>query len=71
MAVMSQCYSIITDWGINEPGHSKEVVDGLNYVDQWYINQFISTVKLPGSNRFGSQIQMHTGTQKYDVSLAK
>ena len=31
----------------------------------------MSTVQLPGSKTFDSQIQMHTGTQKYDVSLAK
>ena len=31
----------------------------------------MSTVKLNGSNRFDSHMQMHTCTQKYDVSLAK
>ena len=31
----------------------------------------MSTVQLPGSNRFDSQMQMYTGKQKYDVSLAK
>ena len=31
----------------------------------------MSTVKLPVSIRFGSQIQMHTCTKKYDVSLSK
>ena len=31
----------------------------------------MSTVKLRGSIRFDSQIQMHTGTEKQDVSLAK
>ena len=31
----------------------------------------MSAVQLPGSIIFDSQIQMHTGTQKYDVSLAK
>ena len=30
----------------------------------------MSTVQLPEYNGFDSQIQMHTGTQKYDVSLA-
>ena len=29
------------------------------------------TVQIPGSIRFDSQMQMHTGTQKDDVSLAK
>ena len=31
----------------------------------------MSTVQLPGSNRFDSQMQMYTGNLKYDVSLAK
>ena len=31
----------------------------------------MSNVKLPVSNRFDSQIQMHTGNQKNDVSLAR
>ena len=30
---MSQCYSIIIDRGISVPGHGKDVVDGLNDVD--------------------------------------
>ena len=29
------------------------------------------TVQIPGSNIFDSQMQMHTGTVKDDVSLAK
>ena len=71
MSVISQCYSIIIDRGISAPGYGKEVVDGLNTVDKRYIYQLMSTVQLPGSIIFDSQIQMHTGTQKYDVSLAK
>ena len=71
MSVMSQCYSIIIDRGLSASGHGKEVVDGLNDVDKIYIYQLVSTVQLPGSNIFDSQMQMHTGNQKYDVSLAK
>ena len=47
------------------------VVDGINNVDRRYIYQLMSTVQIPGPNIFDSQIQMHTGNQKYDVSLAK
>ena len=71
MSVMSQCYLIIIDQGISEPGHDKEVVHGLNAVDKRYIYQLMSTVQLPGSNRFDSQMQGHTGTQKDNVSLAR
>ena len=68
---MSHCYSIIIYRVISAPGHGQEVVDGLNAVDKRYIYQFMSTVQLPGSNRFDSHMQMHTVYQKDDVSLAK
>ena len=56
MSVMSQCYSIIIDQGISEPGNGKEVVDVLNAVDKRYIYQLMSTVKLPVSKIFDSQL---------------
>ena len=68
---MLQCYSIIIDRGISEPGHGKEVVDGLNAVDKRYVYQLIPTVQLPVSIIFDSQIQIHTGTEKENVSLGK
>ena len=68
---MSKCYSIIIDWGISAPGHGKEVADGLNAVVKRYIYQLMSTVKLPVSKRFDSQMQMHNSNPKDDVSLAK
>ena len=37
MSVMSQCYSIIIDWGLSAPGHGKDVVYGLNDIDKRYI----------------------------------
>ena len=46
------------------------MVDGINAVDKRYIYQLMSNVQLPGSVRFYSQIQTHTGTKKEDVSLA-
>ena len=64
MSVISQSYSVIIDQVISAPGHDKEVVYELNAVDKHYIYQFMSNVKLPGSNRFDSQMQMHTGNQK-------
>ena len=71
MSVMSQTFSLIIDRVISAPGHGKEVVDGLNAVDNRYIYQLMSRVQLPGSIRFDSQIKIHTGTEKKDVSLAR
>ena len=68
---MSHCYTIIINRDISAPGHGKEVVYVLNSVGKRYIYQLMSTVKLPGSIRLDSHIQMHTGTEKYHVSLAK
>ena len=72
MSVMSQCYSVIIDWGISAPGNGKEVVDGLNAVDKRYIYQLMSKVQLPGSVRFYSQIKMYTCTGKQKkISIAQ
>ena len=71
MSVISHTYYLMINRGISAPGHEKEVVDGLNAVDNRYIYQLMSKVQLPGSVRFDSQIKMHTGTENKDVSLAK
>ena len=68
---MSQTYSIIIDRDISAPGNEKEVADGINAVDKRYIYQLMSKVQLPGSVRFDSKINMHTGTENKDLSLAK
>ena len=68
---MYQCYSIIIDRGISAPKHGKKVLDGLNDVDKLYIYQLMSTFQLPESNRFDSQMQIHTVNQNYDTSLAQ
>ena len=68
---MPQGYYIIIDRGISAPGNGKEVVNGINTVDKRYIYKFISTLQLTGSKIFNSKIQIHTVTQKYDVSLAR
>ena len=71
MSVISQYYSIIIDQGISAPGHGKDILDWLNAVYKRYIYQLMSNAQLPRSNRFDLQMQMHTGNQNDDVSLAK
>ena len=51
-SVMSQCYSVIINHGISEPGNGKEVVDGINSIDMLYIYQLMSNVQLPVSKTF-------------------
>ena len=71
MSVMYQCYFVIIFRGISALGHGKEAVDGLNAFDKRYIYQLMSNVQLPVSNVFDSHMQMHTGKQNNDLSLAK
>ena len=71
MLVISQCYSVIIDNGISEPGHGKEVVDGINIIYKRHIYQFMYSVQPNGSKLFDPQIQIHTSTQNNYVSLAK
>ena len=47
------------------------MVGVINAVDKRYIYQFMSKVQLPGSVIFYSQIQVHSGTENKDVSLAQ
>ena len=61
MSVMSNYYSVIIYQGISATGHGKEVVNGINSIDTLYIYQLMYIVQIPGSNRFDSQIHMHTG----------
>ena len=49
---MSQCYSVIIDWGIRAPGHGEEVVDGINDFYKHYIYQLMSIIQLTVSNIF-------------------
>ena len=48
MSVLSQHHPIIFDWGISASGNVKKVVDGLNVIDNCYMYQLMSTVKIPG-----------------------
>ena len=64
MSVLSQHHSIIFDCVIIAPGHGKEVVDGINSIDNCYMYQLMSTVQLTGSKTFEEQILMHSFTQK-------
>ena len=71
MSVFPQCYSIIIDPGISAPRHGKEVLNGINDINNRYKYQIMSNVKLPRSKIFETQIIMHSCTQKKDVSLDK
>ena len=54
MSVMLQCYSVIIDRGISEPGYDKEVVDGLNAIGKQYIYELMYNIQLTESKQFDS-----------------
>ena len=69
--MLSKSFNITIDSGVSAQGHGKEVVHGLNATEKWFIFHSMATVKLPSSQSFDAQMEMHTYTHKYDVSLAK
>ena len=71
VSVLYQSRSIITDRGISAPVNGKEVIYGLNEIDNLYMYQLISNVQIIGSRTFYSQIIMHSCTPKNDVILDK
>ena len=71
LSVMTQCYSGINYQGISAPRHGREVVDRLNAVDKRYIYHLMYNAQLTGSNRFDYKMEINTGNQNNNVSLAK
>ena len=70
MWMLSQSFSVIIDCVISASGHGRYVVDGLNAIYKMLLFQFISTVQLMGTKMYDTQMDVHTGTLTYDVSLA-
>ena len=71
MSILSQSHSIIFDRVISAPGHGKEVVGGLNAIENLYMYQLMSTVQISRSKLFEKQNLMNYCIQEKDVSLSK
>ena len=69
--VTEQAFYVIIDRGISEPGHDREVIDGLNYIEKRFLFQLISTVKLSGAKSYDTKMVMHTGTRTSDVNFSR
>ena len=70
MSMLSQVFYFIIDCDISSPGHGRKLVDGLKYIDKRSPFHLISSVQLPGLNRYDTHMVMHTGTCTSDVSFA-
>ena len=64
MSVLSQHHSIIFDRGTSASGHGREVVDGLNAIDNIYMYQLVSTVQLKVSKTFEKYSNAFLHTKK-------
>ena len=52
LSILSQSYDIFIDRGIIALGHGREVVDGLNAKEKWFIFHLMANVQLHVSKQF-------------------
>ena len=71
LSMLSHAYNSIIGSGIIAPGHVREVVDGLNSTNKWFISMLMPTVQLPGAASYDSQMTMNTSNTNTDISLAR
>ena len=70
LSMLSQYYDVIFDHIVSEPGHVRELVDGLNSTYKSYLFQWMATVQITDSNIYYIHMVMHSSTSNADVSLA-
>ena len=63
MSILLQAFSVVIDHGASVPGHGREVLDGINYIDKIFIFQLISTMPLIGAKGCDTQMFVHTVTR--------
>ena len=70
LSIFAHAYNIIIDCGVVAPLHGRYFVDYLNAAEKQFISMIITTVKLPGSDTYDSQMKMHTTTENTTIILA-
>ena len=70
LRLLQMCY-IIIDRGVSATDHGKEVLHGLNTTAKRFIFHLMIPVPLPGSQRFDTQMAIHTSTHNSYVSSAQ
>ena len=71
LSMLSQAYNIIINNGVSEPGHCRELVDGIKITYKRFLFHLMESLQLPGLKYYGTQMAMHYATQNADVSLAR
>ena len=69
-SMLSQSYNIIIDHGIIAPGHGRDVVDGMNATNNFFLVQLMETMKVSGSKGNETKMAMHSSTHRANISLA-
>ena len=64
-------YNTIIECGVGPPGHYRDVVDGINDTETWFISTLMKNVQFTGSKGYNNQMAMHAPTNKGEVSLSK
>ena len=72
MYFISIVYQIILDRDVDTPGHGKDVVDGFNAVQKWYLATcFRICITLEVDNIDGKRMHVDAMTEKGDVRFDK
>ena len=67
--MFAHAYNIRIDISVGKPVHGIQVVYGFNDTKKWLLSMLMTTVQLPGTVDYDSQMEMHTSTAKTDISL--
>ena len=70
LLIGAQYFNTIIDRGSSEQVRGREALDGLNDTYKRFLFHLISTVQLPSSKRFDTEMTVHTTIQNTDASLA-
>ena len=69
--MLEHAYNIIIDRGVGEPGHEREVIDGLDATKKCLISMLITTVQLHGTEAYDSHTAIYTSTENTYISLER
>ena len=71
LPMLEHAYNIIIYRSVGDPGHGRDVIDGLNDTHKIFISMLMTTVQLTGAEDYESQMEVHTSTENKDISLAR
>ena len=69
--MLAHAYNAIIDQGAGEPGHVREVFNGLNDTFKRFLSILLTTVKLTGAKVYKNQTAMHKSILSKDISLKR